>query len=147
MIAVDTNVLIYAHRQELPLHEESLEWLLHLSEGSRTWGIPVFCLGEFVRVATHPRIFDPPSSLEEATGSLTGLLRSPVVRILSPGSRYYEIYSGLLKTGDARGNLAFDAQIAAVCREHGVRHLLTADLDFMRFSFLTLLSVSQKPSD
>ncbi len=147
MIAVDTNILIYAHRQDLPLHEESLKWLRHLSEGSQLWGIPVFCLGEFVRVTTHPRIFDPPSTLDEATGSLTGLLRSPVLRILSPGSRYFEIFSGLLTTGDARGNLAFDAQIAAVCREHGVRRLLTADRDFMRFSFLALLSVSEKPFD
>lgn len=66
MIAVDTNVLIYAHREEMPYHSQALAWLRHLAEGQEPWVTPVFCLGEFIRVVTHPRVFDPPTPLVAA---------------------------------------------------------------------------------
>ncbi|MFQ5690763.1 MAG: TA system VapC family ribonuclease toxin [Gemmatimonadota bacterium] len=146
MIAVDTNVLIYAHRAGLPGHERAFAWLRHLAEGAEPWGVPVFCLGEFVRVATHPRILDPPSTLEQALGALEELLECPVVRVLSPGPSYPALLSEALRAGDARGNLAFDAQIHAVCREGGASRLLTLDRDFARFSGLELISPHQPPA-
>ncbi|MFQ5680378.1 MAG: TA system VapC family ribonuclease toxin, partial [Gemmatimonadota bacterium] len=133
MIAVDTNVLVHAHRAGLPGHERALAWLRHLAEGKEPWGIPVFCLGEFVRVTTHPRVLDPPSTLEEALAALEGLLESPTVRVLGPGPSYPELFAEAVRAGDARGNLAFDAQIHAVCREQGASRLLTLDRDFARF--------------
>ena len=66
MIAVDTNILVYAHRKELPDHALALSRLTELAQGRTPWAMPVFCLGEFLRVVTHPRIFDPPSTLDEA---------------------------------------------------------------------------------
>ena len=80
MIAVDTNVMVYAHREQLPKHERALEWLIYLTEGRVPWAIPVFCLGEFVRVVTHSRIFDPPSTLEQAVSALENLLLSPTIK-------------------------------------------------------------------
>lgn len=142
MIAVDTNILIYAHREELPQHGRSLEWLSHLAEGTVPWAIPVFCLGEFVRVVTHNRIFDPPTTLEIALEALAGLQDSPTLRILSPGPRYPILFQKCVLEADARGNLAFDAQIAAVCLEQGVSTLLTLDRDFARFSSLKLLTLT-----
>lgn len=145
MIAVDTNVLVYAHRRELPQHERALAWLNHLAEGPAPGGLPVFCLGEFVRVVTHPRVFDPPSTLEQAFQALTGLLDSPHIRVLNPGAGYPAALEDCAKRADARGNLAFDAQIAAVCKEHGVRSILTADRDFARFGGLKLIALDQAP--
>ncbi|MGH8575557.1 MAG: PIN domain-containing protein [Gammaproteobacteria bacterium] len=87
MIAVDTNILIYAHREELAEHVSALAWLTRLAEDPLLWGLPVFCLGEFVRVVTHPRIFDPPTRLESALEALFGLLASPSLRVLNPGPR------------------------------------------------------------
>lgn len=139
MIAVDTNILVHAHRTELDRHERSLLWVRHLAEGSRLWGLPVFCLGEFVRVSTHPRVLDPPSSLDEAWEALSGLLGSPTLRILSPGPRYPDLFGESLRRADARGNLAFDAQIAAVCLEQGASRLLTLDRDFARFPGLDVI--------
>lgn len=133
MIAVDTNILVYAHRQELPAHKAALQAVRRLAEGIFPWGIPVFCLGEFLRVVTHPRVLNPPSTLEQALSALDGLLASPSVRVLSPGARYPGLLAQALRAGDARGNLAFDAQIAAVCAEHGAVTLLTLDRDFSRF--------------
>ncbi len=146
MIAVDTNILVYAHREEVPEHMNALAWLTRLAEDPLPWGLPVFCLGEFVRVVTHPRIFDPPTRLASALDALFGLLASPSLRVLNPGPRYPELFSQHLQEADARGNLAFDTQIAAVCAEHHVTALLTGDRDFARFSKLKLLSLHDAPA-
>jgi toxin-antitoxin system PIN domain toxin len=143
VIAIDTNILIYAHRESLPQHERALAWLRHLAEGNALWGLPVFCLGEFLRVVTHPRVFDPPSTLDQAVAALEGLLQSPTLRILKPGSRYTVLLIEAVRAADARGNLVFDAQIAAVCREHGASQLLTMDRDFARFPGLQLLRLDE----
>ncbi|MDR7542932.1 MAG: PIN domain-containing protein [Armatimonadota bacterium] len=133
LIAVDTNILVYAHREELPLHTRALRRLAELAEGPSTWAIPVVCLGEFVRVVTHPRILRPPSPLNEALDALAALVASPSLQILSPGERYWPLFREVAYEARAAGNLAFDAQIAALCREHGVRVLLTEDRGFRRF--------------
>jgi len=145
VIAVDTNILVYAHRASAPEHERALAWLRHFAEGRRPWGLPVFCVGEFVRVVTHPRVLDPPVPLKEAIAALDGLLASPTVRVLSPGRQFSEIYFETLRAGDGRGNLAFDAQIAAVCLEHGADRLLTLDRDFARFPDLELVAFAEGP--
>ena len=109
-------------------------------EGNRPWGVPVTCLAEFVRVVTHRAILDPPSSLEDAIEALQGLLGSSTLRILDPGPRFPELFVEALREASAKGNLAFDAQIVAICRESGVSRLLTFDRDFSRFSGLRISS-------
>jgi uncharacterized protein len=143
MIAVDTNVLVYAHRQELLQHKAALRRLRELAEGAAPWGLPVFCLGEFLRVVTHPRVFQPCSTLEQALSAVQSLLSSPTVRILSPGPRYPQLFDEAARAADARGNLAFDAQIAAVCVEHGAESLLTLDRDFSRFPKIRLVRLEE----
>ena len=142
MIAVDTNVLIQAHRQEMPRHAQALRRLTDLAQGDAAWGIPVFCIGEFLRVVTHPKVFRPPSSIEEALQALEGLLEAPTVRILSPGPRYPELLAGLIRSAKVSGNLVFDAQIAALCREHAVEGLLILDRDFSRFPEVPTLGLA-----
>ena len=134
MIAVDTNILLYAHRAELQHHEAAVARLRELAEGPAVWGLPVFAIGEFLRVATHPRVFDPPSTRPIAIESVESLLASPSLRVLSPGDRYWQLLHEALTDAGAVGNLVFDAQIVAVCREHGASAILTEDRDFRRFS-------------
>lgn len=138
MIAVDTNILIYAHREEFPLHRKAKARIVELAEGREPWALPVFCLGEFLRVATHPKLLDPPSTLEQATRALEKLLASPSLVLLSPGRNFWPLLAEIAKTADAKGNILYDAQIAAVCREHGVREILSEDRDFYRFKGITL---------
>jgi toxin-antitoxin system PIN domain toxin len=138
LIAIDTNVIIAAHRGEHPMHAKAGERLRSIVEQDAPWGLPVFCIGEFIRVVTHARVFTPPSSLDEAIKAIDGLLESPTARLLNPGDAYFEYISEALRNGDARGNLAFDAQIVAVCREHGVDTLLTSDRDFARFQGISV---------
>lgn len=124
---------MYAHREEFPQHERALERLKALAEGPRLWGVPIFCIGEFARIVTHPKILKPPSTLEEAIASLDGLLASPSLAVLSPGDRFWPLLREALREARATGNLAFDAQIVSVCCEHGVQALVTEDRDFGRF--------------
>ena len=131
MIAVDTNVLVHAHRKESPKHEAARRHVVVLAE--RGLGIPVFCLGEFLRVVTHPRITNAHSA-DEACEAMERLIASPNVDVLQPGRRYPQLLAEAVREADAVGNLVFDAQIVALCREAGVRSLLTEDRDFDRFS-------------
>lgn len=139
MIAVDTNILVYAHREEMRAHGAARARLVELAEGPEPWALPVFCVGEFLRVITHPRLFDPPFGWEDALEALGRILRSPSLRILMPGDRYMECLDRAIREAGATGNLIFDAQVAALCREAGVRALLTEDRDFARFQGLTLM--------
>jgi len=136
VIAIDTNVLVYAHRQEYPRHAQAKARIVGLAVRSAPWGVPVFCLGEFVRVVTHRSVLNPPSSLEQATAFLDRLNESDSFRILLPDADYWTDLRSALEIGAARGNLAFDAQIAALCVRHGAT-LLTTDRDFGRFAIKT----------
>lgn len=133
MIAVDTNILVYAHRAELPRHRAACSRVVELAESPARWAVPVFCLSEFIRVVTHPKLFSPPHSAGEACEATARLLASPSVTVLLPGSGYPKLLAEAIREGNAVGNLAFDAQIVALCREHGVSRLLTEDRDFDRF--------------
>jgi toxin-antitoxin system PIN domain toxin len=136
VIAVDTNVLVYAHREETTKHRQATDALVRLAEGDEPWGLPVLVLGEFLRVVTHPRLFSPPTPLQQARGVLHALLESPTARLLLPGPRFWSLLDRTLDEAAATGNLVFDAQIAALCREYGVTTLLSDDRDFRRFPSL-----------
>lgn len=109
------------------------------------WGLPVFCVGEFVRAVTHPRVLAPPSTLDDALEALRGLVASPTCRVLSPGNRWPALFERALRAGDARGNLAFDAQIVATCLEHGASRLFMRDRDFARFPGVEVISPTEPP--
>ncbi|MGA2975406.1 MAG: TA system VapC family ribonuclease toxin [Spirochaetia bacterium] len=145
MIAVDTNVLVAAHRSDAARHNQALAWVRFLAEGQEPWGIPVFCLGEFVRVVTHRRVFDPPSTIAQAVDAIDALLESPSVRLLMPSAGHWSLLHTSIVAGEATGNLVFDAQIAALCREHGVERLLSEDRDFRRFPALSLVTLDAAP--
>ena len=136
MIAVDTNVLVYAHRVETDLHAVAVAELVGLGEGEDLWALPVFCITEFLRVVTHRRVFNPPSTTVEAFDFIKSLVASPTCVVVRPEAAYIEYFEAVVRQADARGNLIFDAQIAALCREHGISMILTQDHDFKRFDGL-----------
>lgn len=133
MIAADTNILVYAHRLEFDQHEAAVRVLRRLAEGDDAWALPVFVLGEFLRVVTHPRIFDRPTPRSTAVEAVSALLASPSLRVLHPGERFWPLLQAAMEEAGATGNLVLDAEIVALCREHGVHTLLTEDKDFRRF--------------
>ena len=136
MIAVDTNVLVYAHRTETELHRAAAARLADMAEGAAPWALPIFCITEFLRVVTHRRVFNPPSTIAQAVGFVDALVASPVCCIVRPGQDFLRLLAESAKRADARGNLMFDAQIAALCQENGVDAIVTNDRDFERFQAL-----------
>jgi len=136
VIAVDSNVLVYAHRRDSPWHREASRCLTALAEGRAAWGIPWPCVHEFLSIVTHPQIYQPPSTLQQALDQVQCWLESPTVVTLAESEGYWEELRRLLDRARVAGPKIHDARIAALCRLHGVRELWTADRDFSRFAEL-----------
>lgn len=136
MIAVDTNILVYAHRAECAFHDSAYACIKSLAEGQQPWGIPVACLHEFLAVVTNPKIFRPASTHEQALNQIDAWLGSPQVLVLHSGQQHWHILSELTRKAKLQGGQFHDARIAAMCLENGVSALWTADRDFGRFKAL-----------
>jgi toxin-antitoxin system PIN domain toxin len=133
VIAVDTNLLVYAHRSDSPWHERAYDVIAGLAEGPGAWAIPWPCVHEFVAIATHPHIYSLPTSLPAALDQVAAWLESPTLVLLCEAEGYWERLRALLESGRISGPQVHDARVAALCLHHGVRELWTADRDFSRF--------------
>lgn len=133
MIAVDTNILVYAHREDSPNHAAALAVLRDLAAGAASWAIPWPCVHEFLAVVTHPRIYSPPSSALVALEAVDALAALPNVRFLHETSGHLTELRTLITQGDVRGARVHDARVAAICIAHGVSELWSADRDFSWF--------------
>jgi toxin-antitoxin system PIN domain toxin len=147
VIGVDTNLLVYAHREDSPWHRAAYESVRELAEGSAPWAIPWPCLHEFLAIVTHPRIYDPPTPVDRALDQVSAWLESPTLVLLSEGSGYWAKLGGLLENGRICGPQIHDARVAALCLHHGVRELWTADRDFGRFPALAVRNPLVQRSD
>jgi len=110
--------------------------LVALGEGAERWALPVFCVTEFMRAVPHKRVFNPPSTVEQAEDFVEMVVASPSCEIVQPGAGFLGWLLTTAREADSHGNLMFEAQIAAVCREHGIEGNLTNDGDFNRFGAL-----------
>jgi toxin-antitoxin system PIN domain toxin len=133
MIAVDTNILVYAHRRDSRFHVPASEQVRGLAEGRAAWAIPWPCIHEFLAIVTHPRIYDPPSPVEAALAQAGAWLDSPTLVVLSEGRDHWEVLTRFLGSGAATGARVHDAREAALCAASGVRELWSADRDLSRF--------------
>jgi uncharacterized protein len=140
MIAVDTNVLVYAHRADSPWHAHAIELMLSLAEGSRRWGIPWACVHEFIAIVTHPRIYRPPTPLGMALDAVRAWTASPMLTFLGEGEDHLDRLSALLRAAKSEGPEVHDARVAAVCLSHGVKEFWSADRDFTRFPALKVVN-------
>jgi toxin-antitoxin system PIN domain toxin len=138
MIALDTNVLVYAHREDSPWHDVAAARIVELAEGRTPWAIPWPCLHEFLAIVTHPRIYAPPTPLAAALDQVEAWLESPSLVLLSESEEYWPELRATLQDGRVAGAQVHDARIAALCKLHGVQALWTADRDFGRFPGLTV---------
>ena len=140
MIAVDTNILVYAHREESPFHEIAFRRVAALAEGTATWAIPWPCVHEFLAIVTHPRIYAPPTPLPRALDQVDAWLESPTVTLLAEATTHWPTLRALLAAGRIAGGQVHDGRVAALCRDHGVRALWSADRDFGRFAGITVVN-------
>ncbi len=133
MIALDTNLIVYAHRQDSPFHASALDTLDQLGNGAAPWAIPWPCLHEFLSIVTHPRIYSPPTPIETALAFLENWLASSSLILLAEGDTHFSKLASLARNAKLAGPRIHDARIAAICLAHGVDLLYTADRDFSRF--------------
>jgi len=132
VILPDVNVLVYAHREDLPDHKRYRAWLEDVINSEAPYGISDLVLSGFIRVVTHPRIFRTPTPLRTALAFARALRERPNCVVLSPGPRHWEIFLRLLRATGARGNLVRDAYLAALAIETG-SEWVTTDRGYARF--------------
>ncbi|MBK6848607.1 MAG: PIN domain-containing protein [Proteobacteria bacterium] len=133
MIAVDTNILVYAHREDSPWFSAASACLGRLAEGRARWAIPWPCLCEFFAVVTHPRVYQPPTPGDAALEQIDAWLESPTLVVLGESRAHWSELRRLVQSAKLSGSQIHDARIAALCLQHGVRELWSADRDFGRF--------------
>lgn len=133
MIALDTNMLVNAHRRDALDHPKALAVVRELAQSGRSWAVPWPCLYEFVAVVTHPRVFTPPSTVDAAVDQVDAWLESPALTLLAESTTAWPHVRSTLLSSRSVGARVHDAKIAAICLVHGVTELWTADRDFSRF--------------
>lgn len=134
MLAIDTNVLVYAHRREADEHEIARELVRGLAEGQSTWAIPWPCVYECFSVVTNPRIWKEAATLpQQAWAQVEAWLAAPGVRLLAETADFGAILAGFARRPRVRGPVIHDARVAAICVAHGVEALLSRDRDFSLF--------------
>jgi uncharacterized protein len=139
MIAVDTTVLVYAHRREAAEHDAARTKLAELSSGREPWAIPWPCVYEFLSVVTNRRIWhERASSQERAWRQVEAWVGSPSLRLLSETPDFVAVLAALVARARVVGPVVHDARVAALCIAHGVEVLLTRDRDFSLFPELAL---------
>lgn len=136
MIAVDTNILVYAHRADSHWHQSASASVRSLAQAKESWCIPWPCLHEFCAIVTHPRIYSPPSTIDQTIRQIDAWMESPSLTLLGESTQHWRTFAAILKASKVAGPVAHDARVAAICIDHGVRELWTADRDFSRFKGL-----------
>jgi toxin-antitoxin system PIN domain toxin len=131
-VLLDANLLLYSVDQGSRHHGLSADWVRAAFQGQRRVALPWQTIGAFLRIATHPRVFARPLTVEAAWAAMEQWLAAPVCWVPAATERTAQILGDLLRHTDARGNLASDAQIAALALEHGLS-VVSLDSDFARF--------------
>jgi toxin-antitoxin system PIN domain toxin len=134
MVAIDTNILVYAHRADSPWHAKARNFLETILQGDQKIGVPYHCLVEFYGIITHPRIFKNPTAGTEALRQCENLLRAPAISVLTESVESFSCLSNVLMKSRVAGAAVHDARVASVCIENGVKKIYTLDRDFSRFA-------------
>jgi hypothetical protein len=132
VLLIDVNVLVYAYRQDASDHARYHGWLQDLVDSPNAYGTSDLVLSGFLRVVTHPRVFDPPSPIDNALVFAQTLRTQPNAVPIEPGPRHWGIFTDLCRTTGVKGNLVPDAYLAALAIESG-SEWITTDRDYARF--------------
>ncbi len=135
MILFDVNILVYAYRQDSEFHDKARLWLESVLDGEEACAVSDLVLSGFLRVCTHPKIFNPPAPLESAIGFVEAIRNHSNVSVLTPGPRHWSAFLRLSRESSVKGNLVSDAYHAALAVEYGC-DWATTDRDFSRFKGL-----------
>ncbi len=133
MIAVDTNLLVYAHREDSEFHTAAKTRIEGLRRQSALWAVPWPCVHEFIAIVTHERIYSPPTPLKTAFAAVDAWGAGGNLELLAESPGYLETFRELAQAARLKGPRIHDARVAALCLHHGITELWTADRDFSPF--------------
>ena len=132
-VTLDANVLLYASDDTSTFRHRARERLEALARGPEIvylfWPIVM----AYLRISTHPSVFDPPLAPARAIENIERLLRLPHVLTTGEQPRFWGGYRDVALEADVRGNLVSDAHVVALMKENGVRVIWTHDRDYRRF--------------
>jgi len=132
MLLPDVNVWVYAHREDAPAHALYRCFVERMIDNESRFGVATLVLSGFLRIVTHPKVFNPPTPLEDALTFVRQIVCHPDAVVVVPGPRHWDIFTDLCQRVEARGNLVPDAYLAALAIESG-NTWVTTDGDFHRF--------------
>lgn len=136
---IDVNILLYASDRNSPFHAAAAEFL-----GNRSDDPEILCLTwptimGYIRLVTHPRIFDDPMSPQQAIDNIARLMQMPRCRVVVENEDFLTNFREIVAGVTTRGNLVPDAHLAAMMRVHDIRTIYTHDRDFLKFTFLKVI--------
>jgi toxin-antitoxin system PIN domain toxin len=138
---IDTNILLYAANAEAPEHAKSYGFLMEAGQSAEHWYLTEGIVYEFLRVATHPRVFPRPLTKGQALAFLEPFWRSPAFTILTAGERHWELLKREVESiPHPVGNLFFDIRTLVLMREHGIHTVYTTDTDFLQFKEIEVVN-------
>jgi uncharacterized protein len=138
---VDTNILLYAANSAAAQHGRCRAFIEETVARGDVCFLPENVIYEFLRVATHPRVFPNPLQASDAVAFLSAMVAVVNFRILSATENHWQILRALvLELGQPSGSIFFDVHTVALMREHGIRRIATADTDFAKFRDLDLIN-------
>jgi toxin-antitoxin system PIN domain toxin len=132
MILPDINLLVYAHNLRSPKHAKALAWWERCLRGNDGVALPWVVIQGFVRITTHPKIFEHPMTVEDSLGRVEEWLALPHFQIIHPPQDHFKTWATLLGNLGTAGNLTTDAHLAALSINRGLI-LHSTDADFARF--------------
>lgn len=132
MIVPDTNLLLYAYREEVPFHEPARVWWEALVNGVERVGIPWMVVSGFIRIMTNRNVYSSPITTTQAFDFVNEWFEFPNVVTINPGTQHLNLFRRNLETAGIGGNLVVDAHIAALAMEYQAE-VHTNDRDFARF--------------
>lgn len=133
MIAIDTNILVYASVRTMPLHARASSAITGLVESAGRFAVPWPCVHEYLASVTHPRRMTPPMPMSAALQTINALAALPHCSFIGEGVAHLGFLESLLESSTVTGPRVHDVRIAAICLAHGVTELWTADRDFTYF--------------
>lgn len=132
MLIPDVNILLHAHRPDIPNSGGAREWLEAAAESGEGLGLSEPVWSGFLRIATNPRVFEDPSTMEQAAAFIEDLFAIPHCVPVMPGPRHRAIFMDLCHQAGVRGDRVPDAYLAALAIETGAV-FITRDRGFGRY--------------
>lgn len=136
---VDANLLLFARDRSSSFHDAASTWLTDALNGPVRVGLPWQSLVAFLRISTHPRVYETPLNTEEVLAQLKAWLSAPAAWVPRETDDHARILIDLIARYRPTANLVSDAHLAALAISHGL-DVYSADSDFARFPEVTWIN-------